>query len=346
MQIVPAGNRKLTLSTRDNGGHLRMAWLGVGSAFGTLNNQCNVFAIKGDASVLIDCGNTASRALADLGLSTLDITAVLPTHSHADHVGGLEEVALKGRYIAPFVKGGRKGDHKPKCLITEEYQSYLWNFSLRGGLAFSEQIWVDGSPTEMRFTDYFEPIRPRPIDGYDRPVYRCEYGGIDLLLMRTKHIPEEPENWAECFWSCGVVLDGRVLHSGDTRFDPPLLRQFVTDDIEAIFHDGQSFRGGVHASVEELAGLPAEVRTRMWLVHLDDNMLRMNEAAADRLDASLKAEADLRLVNGVTAKDLAEAHATVESAKAAAMDAADAVLKEKGFAGLARPATECYYDFS
>ncbi len=346
MRVVPVGTRKLKPSTVDEGGLLRMAWLGVGSAFAALNSQTNVLVVKGETLLLIDCGTTASRMLVEIGLTPLDIPAVLPTHSHADHVGGLEELALKGRYMAPFVKGGAKGDHKPTCVITEEYQSYLWNFSLRGGLAFSEQMVVDGTPGEMRFTDYFEPLRPRPISGYDRPSYRVEHGDLEMILMRTKHIPEEPDNWEDCFWSCGVVLDGKVFYPGDTRLDLELLQQYVTDEIEAIFHDSQSFPGGVHASLEELKTLPQEFRERMWLVHLDDNMLKLDGEAAKQIDAALEAMSDLRASEETTPQMLFEGHLAVQRAKEHAMDAAESVVRSYGFAGIARPATECYYDFA
>ena len=66
----------------------------------------------------------------ELGLATTDIRNFLITHSHADHIGGLEEVMLLNRYVT------RK---KPAIVINSTYQHLLWDLSLRGGTAYNEE---------------------------------------------------------------------------------------------------------------------------------------------------------------------------------------------------------------
>lgn len=349
MQVVPAHSRKLSLQTVDESGgaFLRAAWLGVGSAFAKSNWQTNLFLIKGTTAVLIDAGTLAGHAMAQIGLSMLDVDALLPTHSHADHVGGMEELALKSRYMAPFVKGGAKGEHRPRCIITEEYQQILWGSSLRGGLAFSEEMpTVEGTVVEMRFTDYFEPVRPQPVTGFSRPVHEVDYGGIHLTMMRTKHIPEQSESWEKSFWSCGLVVDRKLFYPGDTRFDEELIRDFVTDNVEAIFHDAQSFPGGVHAAYAQLKALPEEIRRRMYLVHLDDGMLRMDPTAAEAWTAAERRYAELLGQPNTDDRAMMEALGALKAAQRAARDASEAIVREAGFAGFGRDATEVYYDFT
>jgi hypothetical protein len=42
--------------------------------------------------------------------------------------------------------------------------------------------------------------------------------------------------------------------------------------FETIFHDCQLFTGGVHASLEELAGLPPAIRAKTILMHYGDKI--------------------------------------------------------------------------
>ena len=109
---------------------------GCGSAFSKTLYQNNVLVVKGDDHCMIDCGSRTPEALSRLGRPVTDISNWLITHSHADHVGGLEEVMLMGRYVA-----GRK----PNVVITAEYEKVLWNFSLKGGSEFNEVHDGEGS---------------------------------------------------------------------------------------------------------------------------------------------------------------------------------------------------------
>jgi hypothetical protein len=226
---------------------------------------------------MVDLGSKASLQLDSLGLSVLDIKAILPTHSHADHVGSMEELALKSRYMAPFVFGGDKGDFKPDCIITREYEPILWHETLQGGLAYSEEVDLGGAKGAMQFGHYFNSVPPVLVDGYGRPTYILEYKGIRLKIMRTQHIPEGMNSWRESFWSTGVVVDEKFFFSGDTVFDRELVTVFGgPSEVETIFHDVQSHKGGVHASYGELKTLPDEIKAKTTLVHMDDNCFKFD----------------------------------------------------------------------
>ena len=96
-------------------GSLRVVFLGVGSAFTRRKRQSNFLIIQGNHHVLVDCGTMGPLALEDIGLSVSKIQVYLPTHSHADHIGGFEEIALVNRYISNSPK-------KPKMIISEDYR--------------------------------------------------------------------------------------------------------------------------------------------------------------------------------------------------------------------------------
>ena len=100
-----------------NDGKLSFFFIGTGSAFSKINYQTNLLIIKGQDHILIDCGSLCPYALEtsyNTRLST--IKNLLLTHPHADHIGGVEEIALVGYYV---------NKARPKIVITDEFKKKL-----------------------------------------------------------------------------------------------------------------------------------------------------------------------------------------------------------------------------
>ena len=248
--------RSLSLSTK---GNLRVVFLGVGSAFTKRNRQSNFLIIQGDHHVLVDCGTLGPLALDDVGLSVSKVKCYLPTHSHADHIGGFEEVALVNRYIS-------NSSNKPKMIVPKEYQDLLWDKSLSGGIEFCETD--QGQPLQLE--DFFDILCPKEMELLGRQLWSYQYGPMELILMRTLHIPDSATRMDEAQWCCGILINRRVWVSGDTMFDKDYSTQF-SEVSEVMFHDCQMFQGGVHASYRELMKLPDKVRSKTYLYHYNDN---------------------------------------------------------------------------
>jgi len=252
-----------------NGGSLDLTFIGAGGAFSKKYFQNNVLVVKGDSHLLVDCGTRTPEALALLGLSVAQISNYLITHSHADHIGGLEEVMLVGRY----------GLHrKSTIVVTNKLARALWSMSMRGGASFNEE---QGGEF-LKFADFWDQIAPKPIRGADRELCEAHVGDIEARLFRTKHIPDSAPDWASSFPSYGVILDRRILFTSDTRYDPEMVLSLDAEyGFEAIFHDCQLFTGGVHASLDELRELPPVIRAKTRLMHYGDTIKDFLSRIAD-----------------------------------------------------------------
>lgn len=244
-----------------NDGELEIVFLGTGTAFSRALFQTNFVIIKGDTHVLVDFGMTGPQALDAVGRSADDITAILPTHSHSDHIGGIEYLTLRNRYIAQ-----PSGRPKLTMITTAEYQSVLWEQSLRGGLEYNE---LNPEGRRLQFQDFYDLHLFDSINSKSRSTYQTQFKNLKLELFHTNHIPGEAETPSDAFITYGLFIEDRVFVSGDTKFDEELVKTYA-DRSEVMFHDASLTSNAVHASVRELRTLPEEIRMKMYLMHYQD----------------------------------------------------------------------------
>ncbi len=237
-------------------GHLVFCFAGVGSAFAKRNDQTSLIIAKNRKTILVDAGVTIPHSFYRHGMDATDFDYYHVTHAHADHAGGLEEVLLKYRYLV------RK---KPKFIITPQFQHTLWENTLKGGAEVNEF-------NLLKFCDLVDVLEPEWMKHQPRESYQIEVDGIRLTIFRTIHTPGNVTSWEKASWSTGVIVDGRIFFSADTRFDPNLFIDFNMNELETLFHDCQLYSPGiVHASYQELLTLSPEIRGKMYLTHYGDN---------------------------------------------------------------------------
>ena len=211
--------------------------------------------------LMIDFGHLAPQRLEDLGHSLGSLTHVAISHIHADHIGGLEELAFLSRFVH------RK---KVRLLTPGNLRHLLWEHSLRGGLEMVAD--EEGRPEHCDLDTYFD-VRELT-DGWQT------IDAVRIRPFRTDHVPGK-DSWG--FVVEDAASGGRMIFGCDTRVRHPQLEQQPLHDDFAhgpIFHDCQLAGGGastIHVPLAEVH-YPPEVQERLVLVHYSDRLPEHLEA--------------------------------------------------------------------
>lgn len=93
---------------------MHLTLLGTGDAFGSGGRYSTCLHLTADGhTILVDCGATSMHALQKAGIDRAAISAVLVTHFHGDHFGGLPFFLLDALFVTrrtrPLTIAGPKG---------------------------------------------------------------------------------------------------------------------------------------------------------------------------------------------------------------------------------------------
>lgn len=185
---------------------------GAGDAFGNGGRFQTCFWVNGAAgNLLIDCGATSLTALKAAGIEPNDIPAIVLTHMHGDHFGGIPFLVLDGQFRRrelPLTIAGPPGTHERVDAAME----LLFPGSLRAKRRFDVDF------KELSFAD---PITVGPAEVHAVPV---EQPGTPACALR-------------------VELDGKAIaYTGDTAWTDDLIRLASGADLliaEAYFLERQ-----------------------------------------------------------------------------------------------------------
>ena len=227
--------------------------IGVNEAFSCEGFQTNFIVESRKQTLLVDCGSTASRALAHCERALVDIDSVYISHMHLDHVGGLPELGLQ-RYLA--------GRDRPRIFIQQSLVRPLWENFLSGLL--SRYVDKSGKSRVARAETFFEFV---PISFTANESDRdTAINDLRIRPVQVMHIQGAP--------SYGLIVNDTVFLTTDTVFMPDLLEEISNRfGVQAIFHDC-SFRQNqkfLHTTYEELCTLPEDLKQLLILTHYESD---------------------------------------------------------------------------
>lgn len=163
---------------------MRFAMLGSGS-----RGNCTVIQ-AGSTTVLVDCGfmlREAEARLARLGIDVRTLTAVLVTHEHADHIGGVARLARKHRlpiYMTPGTLAGWKDAPAPRTQCFSPHES----FAIQDLHVQPFPVPHDArEPCQYVFSDGRFRVGVLSDAGSVTPHMRQILGGCDALMLEFNH---------------------------------------------------------------------------------------------------------------------------------------------------------------
>lgn len=230
----------------------------------------NVRNPEREFNILADCGTQAITLLRKHGMQLDRIDAVLITHTHPDHAGGLGQFLLGRRFPPP-------DGHKPILFIPDDLAEVIWPQLLR----------IQCSTLGHK--------KAKPSDFYDlRAIKAGEQvkllgGRAFLELVRVEHHHDDGEAMP-CYGFNLTDNRVRMFCTGDSIYQLEALREhylkadFVLQDLQPGGKVGQETIHAMEAELvrpEDEGGLPIGVRAKTWVYHCLPNpmLLKRLEAA-------------------------------------------------------------------
>lgn len=236
---------------------MKIKFIGTGSAFTMKSFQTNILISDGDKNLLFDSGGDIRFALDREDMTYKDINAVYISHQHADHIGGIEYQAFCSHFD-PTVK------EKVQLFGNSKLLREAWKNSFKGGLES-----IQGKVFTLE--DYFD-VSMIPENGkflWEDNVFET---------VQAVHIM----NGRSIVPTYGLMVTAKsgkkIYFTGDTQHCPHQIMDFYKE-ADIIIQDCETypFKSGVHANYEDLRTLPHEIKAKMHLVHMNDNIYEVVE---------------------------------------------------------------------
>ena len=225
----------------------KIVFVGSGDAFGSGGRRQTCIALSGgDQFMLVDCGTTSVLGLKSLGFDPNSVSAVVISHLHGDHFGGLPFLILDGQFSGrtrPLLVAGPPGS--------------------RDRLTQALEVLFPGSSGVRR--KFEVEVRELVPDGSAQQV-----GAATVRGWEVEHACGAPP------LAVRVELGGASFgYSGDTQWTPALADAARDADLFAV--EAYTFTRPVryHLDYATLRAHQGELQAgQLMLTHMSEDMLR------------------------------------------------------------------------
>lgn len=187
---------------------VRVLFLGSGDAFGSGGRfQTCIAVTAGDERYLVDCGASSLIAMRRFGVEPNSVTAILLTHLHGDHYGGvpffLIDAQLYGKRTAPLTILGPQGTPERIAAAMEAF--FPGSSEVRRTFRVDFREWRAGERVAVG-NGWATPFQVRHASGAEPFAIRLECGG------RTVAYSGDTE-WTEALLAASRDADLFVVES-------------------------------------------------------------------------------------------------------------------------------------
>lgn len=235
---------------------MKITFIGTGSAFNHDYGNNSAFLEFGDTNLLLDCGHDVPRNFEKLYDNVSKIDNIWISHMHGDHIGGLEEIAFKNK----FIYGGKMVNLLVDHTIHSDLVMYL------------QKTIVSPQPGLSNVSDFFN------IHGV--------VNGFAIESKDSKEVFYTQQVPHVCGVPAFMIVGRKFIFTGDvSNIDWGDSQYSKLIKHRVCFHDTQLQKfsdDDVHMSLQDLLKLPKDIRAKMHCMHyginIDDYVKTIEEA--------------------------------------------------------------------